>query len=671
MSFQPEKPPTSYSVLVARVQAKRLRYINKIAVLVALVLATLLSMFVPQHHVEPEAPVTPQKSSVWWTLACVLVYRAPFIWIALIVVRLARDSAKATTAYSASSRSLAGQWIASTLSSSQWVKTSLFYVGSSFLIYLVSYIQSPIRWSIVAKEYRHRDKVNEDFIFYIFSGAYVAFIYALHQVVWQYQRLSLIKIGVAKLNPQQYLFKNKNQLWLPVASVVKSLVVSISSVLVYYFLAGYGARSLIYKAMWPLLVISKLETASSASHPWISFNILSHTAITSFVCVLGWDLLNHFYTVYACIGCLDGDKPLSSYSSDPINTLLSGLRGVEGGLPRVLAFQELAYLATTSEDIGKKLRLNIYNAKNGSSFWSSIVEECSLVIREGTSRVNFREYSSFAPPTSVSSQLVHQQQQETPESSSTREDDIFGNSIVSSATASPSPPLRRYVDSTTTSKPTSGRGTGTDSVSPLSSITTKLTPYIQKYLPTTFWARFNQCISRTKSLATLRIELIKLYSTYHQEFLSTVVGAPFRITPERDAEVRIRDPVTFGNAVIALANLLQHAAQDDRRGTVSSTHIAEVLTVLERPIRAFHNYSETLPSNVYLSVTQRARPELVSQHVVALLHDLCVKEFFDVCIKYNSKLNDLVLSSRVFKLAKRVIDTAIAQQQRELKRRTY
>ena len=45
------------------------------------------------------------------------------------------------------------------------------------------------------------------------------------------------------------------------------------------------------------------------------------------------------------------------------------------------------------------------------------------------------------------------------------------------------------------------------------------------------------------------------------------------------------------------------------------------------------------------------------------LHDLSMHEFYEICIRFNGKLNDLILTPRTYKLVKWVIDKEIAIQQ--------
>jgi Nucleoporin protein Ndc1-Nup. len=361
--------------------------------------------------------------------------------------------------------------------------------------------------------------------------------------------------------------------------------------------------------------------------------------------------------VYATIGCLDGKKPISTYSSDPINTLLSGLRNVdpEQQLCRLTAFQELAYLATTSEPEGVKLRTAIYNARSRRGFvWPAILDECSLIIKEITAAINYRSTSDLHTLRQKQIQI----KQELSGSSIGRtvdDSDIFGNSFITSPIKSNSPGIQTYSEAKQPKK------------SLLDSYWYQL---IEKQAIKPLQKLVSNLVSGKKSsnstFAPIKNILVRIENTcliYNERFLSSSGGLLFRTTLKRDTESRVVNAVSFGNAVIAISNLLIHSIEEDKNSTVTNNHIRDILELLEKPVRATSNYTDYLPASIILSTRQRENPKLIKNHLVAVMHDLCMHEFFQICVRFNFKLNDLVLNPRTYKLAKWVIDVAIAQQQ--------
>lgn len=139
----------------------------------------------------------------------------------------------------------------------------------------------------------------------------------------------------------------------------------------------------------------------------------------------------------------------------------------------------------------------------------------------------------------------------------------------------------------------------------------------------------------------------------YQGFISSGLGTPFRKTIRRDAMARVPNPSVVGNSIIAMSSLVSNAQYEDRTGSVLET-LTQVLQLLERVISTCGEYSENAPLN--LDTDQD------DSHIIALLHDLAMKNFFDLVIKNNAMLHDVVLPASVFKLAQWCINLAIENQ---------
>lgn len=628
---------TSYQYYFARVFARRMGYVNKVAFLVALVLSVVLAI--------------PYGNFAWNLVAS--LYRVPLLYVALWMVSLCRQR-NSSVQYS-TAKTLAAQVVAS-VCTRKYYTTQMWFVVLSYIFNAVFLLQLPLAllYYVLAKEYRARPAVNDAWVYFWFHAYYAAVVYAAQSLIFQRNRLRF-RYGVAHVAPERTLFAGFGGLLGNALGL--TLVCSLLAPLVYYL-----ARSLIYRLNWLLWAALMLDSSIPPFH--IGLGNWLNVAYVLFFLFLAWEIANHTFDIYATIGCMDGKRTILSYSTDPVATLLSGLRDVEpkNQLARLTAFQELAHLATTTQPEGEKCRNAIYNAQSTSGHvWPAILDECALVIKDTTSRINYRSRADLDALQKAQFPLLD-------DNGATAAQDraIFGNSadisandttnIAVSATSSP-------VKSYSVPKPAQSafiaaldklplaRGL-VDLLKPLkSALRAYVTPQSGK--PTSFQEQFNAL--RTKLTA------------YHKQFLSSGFGALFRITLKRDTESRVINPVNFGNAVIALSGLLMRAVEEDRSNTISNNNISEVLNLFERPIRACSNYTDMPPASVYLTSEQRAAELQFNDQLIALLHDLTMNDFFQLCVKYNYKLNDLLLSSRAFKLAKWVIDASIAQQQKMTK----
>ncbi|KAF3993313.1 hypothetical protein FT663_00587 [Candidozyma haemuli var. vulneris] len=635
----PQKRITSYQYYFKKVYEKRLRYWNKISFLLAIAASAILAF---------------PYISIWWNIVYTITFRAPLIYLALYFVKLCRNF-NSTVEYS-SNKTLAQQ-IARSVFTRRYVTSLLFYLGSSYVIYALFMLQLPLRsqYSIVAKEFRKRPAINDEWVYFWFHAYFVALLYTVQHIVFQRNRLQF-RYGINHIKPDSVLFSKLPAL-LGHASLFNT-VSSISSPIIYWVI-----RSIIYKINWLFFAMLSLDSTIPRFH--IGFWTLINISFVSFFVFLLWEIVNHVYDTYATIGCLDGKKPISNYSPDPISSILSCLRDVdaENQISRLTAFQELAYLATTNDPEGAKRRKAIYSAHSVAGFvWPAILDECALVIKETSSRVNYRSQSDMKA-------LRGSQPPSKPEEplNETKDSFLFGNSFNTSTADTTQPmvdasssPLRRYEDVAPSS---SSLYTRLQNNALGRHIINHLVIPTQKFLA----AYLNPQTSKSRSkTVTDKLALIQqYYAKYRNELLESSIGVFFRITLKRDTESRVVNPVNYGNAVIALSGILIHAVEEDRNNTVTGAHISEVLNLLERPIRACANYTDMLPASVYLTKEQRENEQATKRHLVALLHDLTIQEFFQLCVKYNHKLNDLSLSSRAFKLAKWVIDASIAQQQKE------
>lgn len=632
----PPKRVNSYQYYFSKVYEKRLRYWNKISFLLALAASAILAF---------------PYMSIFRNIFYTLTFRAPVIYGALYLIKLCRNT-NSTVSYT-TNKTLAQQ-VARSVFTRRYLSSLAYYTASAYVLYGLFMAQLPLwsKYSIVAKEFRQRPAINDEWVFFWFHAYFVALTYTVQHIVFQRNRL-LFRYGINHVKPDQALF-----LKLPALmghAVLFNTVTLFSSPVVYWII-----RLVIYKINWMAFAVLGVDLAVPRFHIgfWTFFNI----SFVSFSVFLLWESVNHVFDTYATIGCLDGKKPISSYSEDPVSSILSCLRDVEpeNQISRLTAFQELAYIATTNDPEGVKRRKDIYSAHSVGGFvWPAILDECALVIKETSSRVNYRSQSDMNALRGVQPAKLEEAVNENKDSF------LFGNSFNTSADNSQSmidassSPLKRYEETVPKLSFIARLEKHPLGKLLVAHILVPTQKFLSAYLnPQPLQPRPNNV---TNKLALLQ----QHYYKYRNKLLDSSIGVFFRITLKRDTESRVLNPVNYGNAVIALLGLLIHAVEEDRNNTVTGAHISEVLNLLERPIRACANYTDILPASVHLTSEQRENEQATKHHLVALLHDLTIQEFFQLCVKYNHKLNDLLLSSRAFKLAKWVIDASIAQQQKE------
>lgn len=616
----------SYYEAFQKVTNKRLSYANNIHGLISLLITWYLSISYESI----------QSCSIGF------LYRVPVVVVACTLVKKLRESSS-TIKYSVQ-KTFADQIVYSVVSK-EFITGTCLYLASALLVGGMHIFQLPFAYNyyVLSKEYQKRPLVNDNWVFYWFSLVYTSIVYLLQFYIFQRNMLKY-KIGVLKVNPQEVLFR-KIPLFIGV-SFILTIFIGFTAPIVYVLVHLF-----VYKTIYLPALILGLDTGTPSYS--VSFDVWSSVVYIAFGLILLWELVNHVYQVYATIGCLDSSKPISTYCVDPISSLVVALQDVrpESQFCRLTAFQELAYIATTTEPDGIKLRASVYETHkiNGSS-WQLIYEECSLLIREAALRISYRSPLDLEPPVQLGDGIVN---------NPTSNIDIFGNSTTTHVAASLNPVPEMKQNDNSESKTTKSTTTSPYSYA-LSIIQLQVFTPLLSLLSL---LQINKTVKdKEKTLSKLILSKIdiakKQYYHYRQKFLLTSYGIPFRVSLHRDAESRVINPVDLGNAAIALANLLIHAIEQDKISTITNTQVAEVMNLLELPISACSEYSRSIPRSVYVAPGQET-----NRHLIAKLHDVFMSEYFQICIKYNHKLNDLMLTSGSFKLAKLVVDVAIAENQ--------
>lgn len=618
----------TYQYYFKKVLDKRLYFVfYNINLLVAA--ATSITLAIPYHD-------------FWFNVFLTFVVRAPIIWFALGSIKQARY--KFSTVEYSTHKTLTSQ-IYHTLFSFKFVNYTVFYLVSAYLVSSVFVTQLPFKYDyyLLSKEYRQKPLINDEWLFYWVFPAILATTYSLSHLVFQRNRLAF-EIARIRNDPTKNLINKFPALF--IVSIFQTFVISLIAPVIYWIL-----KPLIFKLNFLLFLICGLDTSIPPFK--LSLSTFFSISFLSMHIILVWEITNHAYNVYATVGCLDYNKPISTYSSDPITTLLSGLKNIDPDyqLSRLTAFQELAYIASSDDGQAKKLRDIIYNSRGTKGIaWPTILDECSLIINDFTAKVNFRSPSDLKAVNDNSA--IEAELKNLTQNRGTEDNALFGNSSINnSSTSALTPKLQKYSEPKSDSKPSLFTKLIWSNPAVIS-ISNSLTADMNKYQ--------KQIRSWTPKVFD---DAIALYHSYTASFLSTDLGIFFRITVKRDSESRVINDINYSNSALALSNLAINSIDEDKNSTISEENISYLLNLFEGPIRASGNYTDFLPASIYLTPEQKANPP--KSHIIVKLHDLTMTEFYNLCIKFNHKLNNLSLNPKTFKLAKKVIDIAVAEQEQQ------
>ncbi|KAI5962778.1 NDC1 [Candida theae] len=623
MAYTPPQDINEYHRIFSKVFNKRLKYVLNVNIILSILMTIVLDL--PFHRL----------LSLRFLLSIVL--KVPVYFLALTLIRQAR--VRFSTVNYSNQKTL-GLQIYHSLLSNQYLEVTSFHILSALFVYGVFIFNLPFTFDfyLISKEYRKSPLLNDEWVYYWVCPFIVGALYSANQLVFQRNRIPF-EYGHNRNSPQSSLFAH-----LPQAlgnALGLTILISIASPALYWGCKSYLYRSLIVLRLFGL--DNSLPEGSTTLYTYLKL------AFLTYVLVLNWELENHLFRVYATIGCLDGKKPISSYSKDPLNCLLKGLRDVAPSheLSRLTAFQELAYIATTSEKEGLRLRLAIFSARSKKEkLWPALYEECSLVIREVNGQINKRSTRDMKA-------LISWEKDVDTGFKRRKDDNIFGNSFTSSL-------LDEGGKSATNSKATSESNwvgyVRSEVIAPVVKV-------ISPYLPQHVSSYFTSSLTSFKTKEGQKIDAVA--SEFRKQFLESVFGVLFRVTLKRDCESRVRNPANFGNAVIAVSNIIQRSVVEDSLNVVTSADIGSTLNLLEKSIRISTNYTDQLPASVFVGSSKS------KFHLISDLNNLEYHEFYNTCIQFSGLLNELNLSPKASELAKWVIDIAIAEKEQHSNRSVY
>lgn len=496
-------------------------------------------------------------------------------------------------------RTLANQYIGQLINKKFFIVMGIYWI-SSFLFFSIVHSQfSSLTFKATPKKHQY-PPINDQCIFYYFFAFFNALVYSIQHSISDYDRLVFAQHKFYS-HPKETLIKN-----IPKAvstAILLTIIIGTSAPIFYLFVREYIYNFTFY-------TVGLFSTLNQIYPSFaVSFGFLAKLSILSFLLSLSWEIVNYAFNAYLSIGCLHRGHTLSELSTDPLGTLLTGLKS-DKPFTKMTAFQELAFISKI-EDSEK--REAIYARNNRKEFiWGEILQECTKVIQRNNSNIKLA-LAEYAKSISPAQDNVNKSTYKT-----TEPQNLFGREYHSIETE------RKYDG---LPRPEKLINSSNDA---------------NLYFDGTIW---NMIIQNYKQIATLIKE-------YYTQFVTSEFGAPFRYTLLRESKRLCPNAITVSNAIIAVSLMATHAYNEDKKGTVPST-ITEILEILEKSVATCGEFAQSPPS--YFAQKDEENP-------ITLLHQLSLNAFVEVTLKYSEVLNDIVLPPDVFRLANWTIETALKEE---------
>lgn len=281
----------------------------------------------------------------------------------------------------------------------------------------------------------------------------------------------------------------------------------------------------------------------------VSLGMLLNTFLASFLLCFLWLFANMGFGVYMTLGPSHRGELISAKSSDKNGTLVSGLETKGKPLIRMLAFQELAYIAFNKKD----RRISIFaDIERRTSIWTQIKVQCLGLLDEFIIPLQKKLKKVDAKP-------AVQEPKATPTVGviPIKDTNIFANKVQ------PHHIIDGFQDKNAKAS--------------------------------------HEVIGLIEGVQSHLQGSIRGYSSLIEKVLDSKFGYPLRFTVERRAKKLVPNPMLTSTGVLALATLVCKSMDEDQYGTVQKD-IAEVLQKLTDASNALQLFIDSPP--VHWSNTQ-------------------------------------------------------------------
>ncbi|CEP63699.1 Ndc1p LALA0_S09e00518g [Lachancea lanzarotensis] len=439
-------------------------------------------------------------------------------------------------------------------------------------------------------------------------------LYAIQHVAFDLDKL-MFQYGSQHQHPQRYIGSRLKN------SLTKCLVLTFGAIVILPLCTLYLARE---------------ESGLSVAFLWK----IAASTMLSFTL---WDFVNLTFSAYLSIGCLHKGKPISSLSSTPMETLVTGLSSKKP-FTKLTAFQEISFRAT-SPDI--QLRLPIYHTRYKNVYvWPSILKECIATINE--TNVNVATFMKGLERQEDNYRTTKRIEKTEFLEDAYGQDGLFGNDFV-----------------ITTSSQSRIPGTPEPNSSELTHrIKVQNNNVFAKNHSLQFSSPFqfsnaanNRILTHQTTITNVLYDCIKKSRKAFVDFFFPVQNSDstaqissfelWRISKKMQAEKLAPLPVCHAECAVSLMALLIKSLKEDPKGAVVSS-VGEVLKVLERSVGSLGAFAEWNDSQI--------NKDVIVPDVVTILYDLSINAFLEVVLNYNELLNDVYLDDDVVKLSKWVLE---------------
>lgn len=430
-----------------------------------------------------------------------------------------------------------------------------------------------------------------------------------------------------------------------------------------------------------ILISTPFVSVVTTGYWLIGFGLSFKLFVLTFLILFHFEFTNLCFNAHMTMGCLHKGKPVSSLSSTPMETLITGLQSKKS-FTKLTAFQELAYRATSHD---ATLRFPIYN--NGSSthstfkkynVWFLILNECLKVIND--SNTNVADYLVALEQTttySTKSQLNEEMNKSRLGRINEDTEILFGNK--------PTNGIQEEIKGVHVKRE---NGDNRNILSPYNvssdgrreplldgdnlAYDNQYSRHNPKFIDT--YDKYNESILTHDTKFTKMIKLLWSRSTnYFTTFFFPITGnnndinnnnktsknvslSLFEIwylSKERRAEKLIPVPIYHAESIIAMMGFLINGIDESPRGTVVAS-VGDVLKALERSVGILGKYADWNPNGVK---TSNETDTLANDNinVISILYEFSISAFLEIVLKYNVLLNDVILDEDVVRLSKWVL----------------
>lgn len=428
-----------------------------------------------------------------------------------------------------------------------------------------------------------------------------------------------------------------------------------------------------------ILVSTPFVSVMTTGYWLIGFGLSVKLFVLTFLILFHFEFTNLCFNAHMTMGCLHKGKPVSSLSSTPMETLITGLQSKKP-FTKLTAFQELAYRATSHD---ATLRLPIYN--NGSSthntskkynVWSLILNECLKVIND--SNANVADYLvALEQTTAYSTQSQLNGEMNKSRLGRINEDTqiLFGNK-----------PINTVQEEVRDVHVKRENGDNRNILSPYNvsidgrkesiladdhlDFDNKYSRRDPKFIDS--YDKYNESILTHDTKFTKMIKLLWSRGTnYFTTFFFPITGNNSNInnnkgknvslslfeiwylSKERRAEKLIPIPIYHAESIIAIMGFLINGLDESPRGTVVAS-VGEVLKALEKSVGILGKYADWNPNGVKNS-DEKDTLNNDNINVISILYEFSISAFLEIVLKYNVLLNDVILDEDVVRLSKWVL----------------